>query len=510
MPDYGPPGTGGVFPAARAAFEQLLTDLSGHQGVSHAEAEEFIAARGREVHRLMLQEWFAQHAQREERLPEVAGSDQVVRRAAEAGHKRLLSTRFGTVEVERIAYRAKGASNLHPADAELDLPVGRHSHELKKLAAIEAARGSFESAATAIERATGTHIGKRQVEQLVQRAAADVDDFYAHVRSTHAHASASASGEMLLVLSADGKGIVMRPEALREETRRAAAKKAASGGGPFATRLAGGEKNGRKRMATVGAVYDLAPVPRQPGDVIRHGDLDGAERTERPRAQAKWLTASVERDAAQVIGTVFDEAERRDPGREREWVMLVDGARHQLDLIHDQCDARGLEVRLLIDFVHVLEYAWGAAWCFFAKTDPAAESWVGERALEILKGRAEQVADDLEAHADAAELDGQRRLGVDKAVCYLRAKLPYLGYDIALAEGWPIATGVIEGACRHLVKDRMDITGARWGLAGAEAVLRLRTVISNGDFEEYWKYHAQREHLRVHAIRYRDSLALAA
>ncbi|WP_329536954.1 hypothetical protein OG568_51160 (plasmid) [Streptomyces sp. NBC_01450] len=99
---------------------------------------------------------------------------------------------------------------------------------------------------------------------------------------------------------------------------------------------------------------------------------------------------------------------------------------------------------------------------------------------------------------------------MDKAVGYLRAKLPYLGYDIALAEGWPIATGLIEGACRYLVKDRMDITGACWGLAGAEAVLKLRTVISNGDFEEHWKYHAQREHLRVHAIRYRDSLALAA
>ncbi|MEU0219166.1 ISKra4 family transposase, partial [Streptomyces sp. NPDC006265] len=178
----------------------------------------------------MLQEWFAQHARREERLPEVAGSDQVVRRAAEAGHKRLLSTRFGTVEVERIAYRAKGASNLHPADAELDLPVGRHSHELKELAAIEAARGSFESAATAVERATGTHMGKLQVEQLVQRAAADVDDFYAQVRSAHASGSGSGSGseEMLLVLSADGKGMVMRPEALREETRRAAAKKAAA------------------------------------------------------------------------------------------------------------------------------------------------------------------------------------------------------------------------------------------------------------------------------------------
>ncbi|GFH38989.1 hypothetical protein SCWH03_52530 [Streptomyces pacificus] len=369
-------------------------------------------------------------------------------------------------------------------------------------------RGSFEAAVAAIERTTGTHMGKRQVEQLVQRAAADVDDFYAYARSS---GSGSGSEEMLLVLSADSKGIVMRPEALREETRRAAAKKAASGGGPFATRLAGGEKNGRKRMATVGAVYDLAPMPREPGDVIRGGDnTDRTDRPERSRARAKWLTASVERDAEQVIGTVFDEAERRGPDREREWVMLVDGARHQLDLIHDQCDVRGTEVRILIDFVHVIEYLWGAAWCFFARTDPAAEAWVGQTALRVLGGEAAQVTDALEAQADAEELDDQRRSGVDKAVGYLRAKLPYLGCDIALAEGWPIATGVIEGACRHLIKDRMDITGARWGLAGAEAVLKLRAVISNGDFEEYWEYHTQREHLRVHAIRYRDGLTLAA
>lgn len=108
------------------------------------------------------------------------------------------------------------------------------------------------------------------------------------------------------------------------------------------------------------------------------------------------------------------------------------------------------------------------------------------------------------------QLSERKRAGVDKAVGYLRAKLPYLGYDIALAEGWPIATGVIEGACRHLIKDRMDITGARWGLTGAEAVLKLRAVISNGDFEAYGEYHMQREHLRVHAVRYRDVLQLAA
>ncbi|MFJ9542756.1 hypothetical protein ACIRPX_36665 [Streptomyces sp. NPDC101225] len=153
---------------------------------------------------------------------------------------------------------------------------------------------------------------------------------------------------------------------------------------------------------------------------------------------------------------------------------------------------------------------WGAARCFFAETDRAAEACAGPIALRALGAEAAQATDGLEAQAHAEELDDQRRSGVDKAVGCLRAKLPYLGYDIARAEDWPIATSVIEEACRHPIKDRMNITGARWGLAGAEAVLKLRGVISNGGYEEYWEYHTQREHLRVHAIRYRDDLVLAA
>ena len=85
-----------------------------------------------------------------------------------------------------------------------------------------------------------------------------------------------------------------------------------------------------------------------------------------------------------------------------------------------------------------------------------------------------------------------------------------MNYPTALAGGWPIATGIIEGACRHLVKDRMDITGARWGLPGAQAVLTLRALVSNGDFDPYWRYHLDQEHDRVHHARYSSSHPLAA
>ena len=83
--------------------------------------------------------------------------------------------------------------------------------------------------------------------------------------------------------------------------------------------------------------------------------------------------------------------------------------------------------------------------------------------------------------------------------------MAYLHYPTVLKKGWPIATGIIEGACRHLVKDRMDLTGARWGLHGAEAVLKLRAIRCNGDFDAYWSYHLGKEQRRVHRSRYADN-----
>jgi len=129
----------------------------------------------------------------------------------------------------------------------------------------------------------------------------------------------------------------------------------------------------------------------------------------------------------------------------------------------------------------VLEYLWKAAWCFYAEGDPAVEAWVQDKARAILAGRAAKVAGAIRRQATNAKLEPTRRTGADTCAKYLTNKAPYLDYPTALTSGWPIATGVIEGACGHLVKDRLDITGARWGLPGAEAILKLRAVRSNGD-----------------------------
>jgi hypothetical protein len=502
VPGYAPEPDGEQFAQSRECFAGIEEWLLGPvaAGLTHAELEEQLGARGRELLRRLHQDHLDLRAAREQRLAEVTGADGVARTRAEAGHTRPLATVFGQVTVTRIAYRAPGAPNVHPADAALNLPEEKHSHGLRRHAAAESGRGSFEDAAAAITRATGVAIGKRQVEELARRAAADIDAFYA------ARRPGPAPDDQLLVLTCDGKGIVMRPEALRPAT----AKAAASTRNKLATRLSPGEKHGRKRMAELACVYDATPAARTPGDIITPPGRDPAARNRGPAAAGKWLTASVASDITTVIAAAFDEATRRDPAHRRTWVALADGNKTQIEAIEAEAARRGVTVTVICDFIHVLEYIWKAAWSFFEPGDADAEAWVAEQAIKILDGKAAQVAAGIRRRATTFGYTGAQRDGADTCADYLTAKKRCLDYATALACGWPIATGVIEGACRHLVKDRMDITGARWGLAGAEAILKLRALISNGDFDQYWTFHLRQEHQRIHQARYRDTFTLAA
>jgi hypothetical protein len=489
-----------AFGGSRACFEEIVSWLEGTDApcLTHGELEDDLDHRGRELLRLLLQDHLDLRARREQRA-EVIDGDGVSHGSVEAGHRRTLVTVFGAVTVDRLAYRHHGRPNLHPADGLLNLPGERHSHGLRRLAAIEASRGSFQDAVEAIERGTGVSVGKRQTEQLTARAAADVEDFYASRRQV------PARDDDVLVISADGKGIVMRPASLRPAT----AAKAAAATTKLETRLSKGEKRNRKRLAEVGAVYDLSPRPRSPTDIMNTEDDDG-QPIPASEAKNKWLTASVLDDAAEVVKAIFDEAERRDPSHARTWIALVDGNNHQIERITAQATARGVTVTIVVDFIHVLEYLWDAAWCFYTEGDTAAETWVHDRAIAILEGRAKQVAAGMRRRATAAGLCSAKRKKADDAARYLVNKIPYLDYPTALAAGWQIATGVIEGACRHLVKDRMDITGARWSAEGAEAVLKLRAVRTNGDFDDYWQHHLQQERQRVHSGRYANNLIPAA
>ena len=504
----------GAFAESRKCFGELEDWMTSEEaaGLQHAELEDQLDVRGRELLRRLFQDRLDLTAAREERRHDVTGEDGVVRTRAEKGRARPLVTRFGQVSVSRIAYRSPGRSNVHPLDAALNLPEEKHSHGLRKLTAIEAARGSVDAAGAAITRATGVRAGKRQLEEMVRRAAAHVEAFYL------SRVIKPASDGHPLVLTFDGKGIVMLPEALRPAT----AKAAAAAEGKLATRLSPGEKHGRKRMAELACVYDAVPVPRAPEDIIstpaqkrrkkkaQAAKAEGKGKPREPQARGKWLTASVTDDIPAVIAAAFGEADRRDPGHQREWVILIDGNNTQIEAVTAEAGSRGITVTIVIDFIHVLGYLWKAAWSFYDKGEPASEEWVADQARKILHGKAPQVAAGIRRRATTYGYSPAERAGAGECARYLDNKKDHLDYARALKKGWPIATGIIEGACRHIVKDRMDITGARWGLEGAEAILRLRALIASGDFDAYWHYHLRREHERIHHAKYRETYILAA
>jgi hypothetical protein len=301
----------------------------------------------------------------------------------------------------------------------------------------------------------------------------------------------------------DGKGVVMRQQDLREATRKAAEKSKRK----LKTRLSRGEKRNRKRMATVAAIYEVDPHPRTAEQIM---GLDGQETT-RPKVRNKRVWASLRQSPDAVIEELFAEAERRDPGHERTWLVLVDGQETQLGEVEAAIARHRAGTGVIQDFVHVLEYLWKAAYCFYADGSEEAEAWVQVHALDLLRGKVSDVAAGMRRSATRKNLSQKAREPVDKCADYLLKNKVRFDYATALANGWPIATGIIEGACRHLVKDRMELSGARWSLDGAEAVLRLRALRSSGDFEEYIAFHRRQERKRNYApVTQNDELKLAA
>lgn len=515
MEEYGLDGLAASAEAVLAGLGPLAAGLGrlaveAGRAVTLEAMEELVIAQGRELLRGLVQLALDAQADREVRLAQVTGEDGVRRGRAERGHGRPVVTRLGQVRVRRIAYRSgiKGVLSLFPRDAVLNLPPLEYSWGLQRLAQMFCGSVSYEQAHAFVLAVTGVSIGKRQLEQIIAAAAADAERFY---RDRLRDQEGPAGGEDRIVaplaISADGKGVAMRPEARRRRTRAPDQKVRT-----FDKRAGTGEKKGSKRMAETGCVFDVLPPEQQraPEQVMRPDP--GSPGKKGPRAVNRWYTCDITAGRDVTIGKIFDEADRRDPGHLRTWIALVDGDIYQLGLIQAAAAARGITLVIVIDFIHVLEYLWKTAWCFHPPRDPAMEDWVIAQGLDILHGRAGEVIARI-GHLAAArppEPGGEHAKIIRKTLHYLEAKQPYLDYPRALANGWPIATGVIEGACRHLVQDRMGITGARWGLQGAQAILWLRAINASGDTSAYWDYHITQEHQRNHLSHYQDSLGLAA
>lgn len=469
---------------AYSMIVQVMRSLA-ESGAEHAEVESRLRTDGDDLLRKLLQGHFDLRASQEEKLPSVTDASGRTLTHRRENCTRVLASIFGEVTVRRIGYSIPFCESVFPQDAALNLPPDKYSHGLRKIVGAEAAKGSFDETVTLVSAMTSGAIPKRQAEELTSKLVQDFESFYAQRCGLE---SGSLAG--FLVLSVDGKGIVMNEKSLREATRIAAEK--AQETRPHRCRLSPGEKSNRKRMATVATVYSIDPFHRSAEEILHLG-VEDSNAAKRPKPTQKRVWASIEKSAESLIDEIFDEAARRDPNRLRHWVMLLDGAPQQLALVKKAARKHKASVTIVLDFIHVTEYVWTAAHCFFEVGSKDAEVWVKEKLLEILKGKAGVVAGAMRRKATKLGLDKNKRKGVDDCARYMKKRRNLMRYDDCLSLGMPIATGVIEGACRYLVKDRMDITGARWGLKTAEAVLKLRAMHASRELDDYWVFHREHE-----------------
>ena len=487
-----------LFDAANQQFAMMKRQLvsDDFHGRPEAEVERWLCVEQHELMRRLLQSHVTLRGF-DQAVEPVVGVDDTKRTHVSQGRMRQLKTTFGNVDISRTAHAGRGLSALHPVDASLNLPKHLYSHEVSRQVAMMAARMSFDAVGSTLGMLTAANVPKRQAEELVQQAAKDFEEFY-----DGSGFEADRPTSELLVLSFDQKGVVMHKEDLLKATRKASESKKSK----LDTRTSKGEvKRGHKRMATVAAVYTVAPFVRNAEEVI-----DGLKRVRlattkpRPRPEFKRVWASLTRSPEEVIAEAFAEAHKRDPNRKKRWLVLVDGCPKLARWVRAEAKRLGVVVTMVLDFIHALEYLWRAAHVFFDEGTPAIEAWVMTRLERMLEGKISSVVAGMTRMATMRNLSVKARAPVDKAARYLLKRKGMMGYGALLALGAPIASGVIEGACRHLINDRLDLTGARWRLPSAEAVLRLRSMLSSGDFDAYWAFHEAQESQRNHASRYAD------
>ena len=391
-------------------------------------------------------------------------------------HTRRLKTIFGSVEITRMSYSRPGAASIHPLDEALQLPARSFSYEVQKRMVKAAVQGTFRETRERIAEITGAPVPTRSIEEVIQDAAQDFDAFYAE----RAPEPWTTTGP-ILVAAVDGKGIPMiKP-----------------GGAQRRVRLTKGQKANRKRMATVAAVFTRAPWIRTPQQVVESlFDTDRIMRAGQPpapRPEHKRVWASLTKGKAAVIGEVAAEMLRRDPQSQKTPVALTDGERALQILVSEK-----LEVTLILDLLHVLEKLWKAAYVFHAEGSPEAEQWVRVRTLRILQGSVSQVVKGIHQSVTKLRLGGSKGKTLSSVADYLYRNRTRMRYNEYLAQGLPIASGPVEGACKSLIKDRMERSGMRWTEGMAEAIVKLRAIYLSGDLDQYWAFHIKRDQERLH------------
>jgi len=402
---------------------------------------------------------------------------------------------FGPTPFERDVYatRETQRQEVVPLDAKLGMPESDTSYLLQKWSGAQFVKESYKESRMTLAGILGFSPSVNCLEDMAAQASEHAEVYFEQQAAVD-----PATEAEIIVATSDCKGVPMRkadaPRRKQEEDT------------PRGKRLKKGEKNGQKRMACVGGVYSVAPFRRTVEDVLDE-ILRKEKQEQRPKPQNKRLravlTREVDGEEMNAKHVVFDwlakELQERDPHETRMVVAIMDGENKLRDL---------QELKLkravgILDIWHVTEYLYELAYCFYRDGSKEAEAFVETYLRKLLEGKVNRVIGGIRQMATKRDLPDSKWNKVEDCLAYFAARSEYMKYDEYLGAGYPIGSGVVEGACRHLVKDRMEQAGMRWRIAGAQAILSLRAIYVNDDWEAFHADRIQTEQRKLYPYKKR-------
>ena len=397
-------------------------------------------------------------------------------------HREYLSI-FGRVSIPRACYWAKGRHEIYPLDAALNLPETEYSYVLQEWSSALGSEEPYEKAAHFLEMVLKMPLWGSTIETVMCKSCTHVQQFYKERQGPDA-----GTEKEIIVATGDGKGVVMRKDQIEKKVIKKRPRKMRKNGERVKKEVQ--EKRERirkKKMSTVIGVYTISPYKR----TSEHFLTRGKEETNRPRPCNKVVQATLE-GKEPAFRRLKEEVIKRDPTKKKQGVALVDGEHKLRQLMKKHLPW----FLVIIDIYHVMEYLWKGAHVFHREGSLEAANWMNDKLQKLLFGKVKDVIAEFKCLLNT--IIGEKRERLQIVITYLENGKQYMRYDIYLKKGYPIGSGVVEGACKNLVKDRMEQCGMRWTIAGAEAVLNMRSVQINGMANDYWKYHIAQEKQRLY------------
>jgi hypothetical protein len=382
---------------------------------------------------------------------------------------------FGKLALWRPYFYKKGLGGESPLDAELSLGEDCYSDMVREVSEYLGVYTVYGKSSDILERLLGLKLSTRALQENIAADASDVEAYYEQKPPPSPMEEAE-----ILVIQADGKGVPLILETPAEAK----------------VRLGKGEKRGRKKEAVVTTVYSIAAKSRTPEEVVAsYFNHEQSEKpaTPPPKPQNKHIWATLDgKDTA--LARLSRQVDLRQGEHIQRQVALCDGC----EALQSRIAAQFADFVLVLDFIHADEYLWKVANCLLGETNDQRFEWMAQRTLQMLSGDTEQLISEFRQLAQHPKTTKAQREQLNQTSNYFERNLPYMDYPTYLANGWPIASGVIEGACRHFVKDRCELSGMRWHLPGAENLLRLRAVAENHDWDAYHAFRRRQRHQRLY------------